>query len=852
MARVGTVDVGGVFVLGVGAGSIGGDATVIADDVTTRGYGSKAISAQAFLGAVRVEAGKVTTLGDNARAIDAYGKTVLVTTRGSIETTGSGSEGVLAATTFGDAQVITAGSVTTRGDFSTGVWALGRYGVADIRATGPITTAGEEAYGIRAGGESGEVRVVADRVVTSGNRADGIHARTRFVEIYAGQPDVSIPPPFTGDIDVRASSVAVTGAEAIGVSARGLRDARLLLGDVSSRQDLAIEADMIRNVALDLRGVARSERGTAVSLKGEGLDVVLGASARIEGAVDGLVLQAGARCLLPEPSDGRTPNPCPNPDDDYNFPGRPVLQQPVLAGGVATVANRGVIAGGSGHAIRQTHGRIALTNTGQILGSLSLAGADDRFDNAGLWEFTRDSDFGGGSDVVRNTGVVALSKAASPITVALRNLARFENAGLVDLRNGAIGDRLTVSGDFVGQAGSVVALDVDLAKGLADRIIIGGAATGSTILTFKGDASTATLGGLDGLIVVESGLGSSASAFTMADGAGDLGFVGHSLSYDAVTRRFALESKASAAAYRQVGLLQALDGVWSASTETVTAQAAALRDAALSGTPQGGVWFTLHGGESSRDWDVTATGGEGIGLDYDQTRQGGQFGYDRVFGGRVTAGVTAGYSRSTLEFDAAVDSVDVSSFNLGAYAGLTRGSAFLSALVKYDHHAAEITSEALTREVELDGSTWGVDVEAGYRFGDSGLFVEPLAAVRWSTGTADDLVSGAQTLAFDDAEDVSARLGFRVGGATTLSGGDRIRVYGGANVVHSFGDDYGITLVSGGRQSVEADRVETWGQGNLGVSYETARGLETFAEGQGEVGSGYDGLSARVGMRIRF
>lgn len=848
----GSIDVGGHEAIGISAGSLEGGALVRARDVTTRGWKSVGIAATAFRGSVQVYAGGVTTFGDESSGILAAGKDVVVSVSGPVETSGLLSDGVRAVSTLGDAVVVASAGVTTRGDASHALRAVGRYGVTDIGAHDDVTTFGAASHGVFGGGESGDVRIAANRIVTSGEGSHGVNARTYYAELYQGMPETPSETLLNGDIDIRVVDVAVTGAGSIGISARGRGDANLLVGDVSSRHHLAIESDMIGDIALDLRGAARSELGSAVLLKGGNVDARISAGARIQGAVDGLLLTAGSRCVLPNPDDGKSPNPCPNPGDDEGYHNDPEKLQPILRDGEAAVNNAGVIVGGTGHAIRLTHGRLALTNTGRILGSLSLAGEDDRFDNAGLFEMSKDSDFGDGVDLLRNTGIVALAEGKVANILALRNLERFENAGLVDLRNGAIGDQLTISGDFAGQEGSTVALDIDLAKGVADRLVIGGAATGKTGLIFKGDYSVATLGGLDGLVVVETGAGSDADAFSLAPGAGDLGFVGHSLSYDAANRRYALHSAASAAAYRQVGLLQALDGVWTASSDLVGSQNVRSRDAAFDGSPQGGFWFAAQAGESNRDWDAAMVGGGDVDLGYSQDHQGAQFGYERVVSENVRAGVTAGYGQSSLDFSGSSDSFDVSSYNLGAYAGIVRGAVFANVLLKYDQHSAELTSTALTRKVDLDGSTWGLDVEGGYRLGKPTLFFEPLVALRWTTSKSDDLISGAQSLLFKDAEDLSGRLGFRLGGARALAGGDQLSFYGGATVVHSFGDDYHLTLASGNRQSVEAERVETWGQGVVGLSYRSERGLETFAEGQGDVGSGYDAMSARIGMRIRF
>lgn len=849
-ANVRFADVGGDFTYGVAAASQSGNASARADEVVTRGYNAQALYVSSLFGSVQGVLGSAVTYGDISRGVFATGREARVTVTGAISTSGLASEGVLVRATSGDADVFAAGPVGTLGDQAVGLSVDSSYGATRVRTAGPVTTRGLEAHGIFGLGQHGDTLIAADSVVTSGDGADGIRARTRFEELQGGD----FPPPFAfdGDIEVSVRRVEVSGAGSMGVSARGLGDARLTVGDALAYDSFALDANMIGAARIDLHGTARSTLGTAISAQGESVALTIGAGARVEGGVDGLVLAAGARCVLPNTGQAGWVNPCPNPGYDQLPFETPFPPQPFGLGGVATVANAGVVVAGSGHAVRITDGALSLRNTGQIFGSLSTAGGDDRFENAGLWEIGRDSEFGGGVDLLVNTGVVRFGEGASPRAFVLRDLERFENAGLIDLRNGAIGDRLTVSGAFIGLSGSTVALDVDLAGSVADRIVIAGAAAGTTYLTLNGDYSQATLGTPQGIVVAEVGAGSSVGAFAMAEGEGDRGFVGHSLSYDADARRYALQTAASAAAYRQTGLLQALDSVWTSSADLWRSQAARTRDLGVSGDADGGFWFALQTGESSRDWTTETAGGDAVALDYRQDRQGAQFGYDRPINETLRLGVTGGYGRSTLEYRQSVDAFDVSTFSLGGYAAATRGRAFAGLLVKYDRHETDVASGALSREVELSGSSWGAEGEVGYRFGGAGLFVEPLGGLRWMRSSADDLTNGAQTLAFEDADDVALRLGLRVGGSTAMPGGGRLGFYGGAAVLRSFGDDYGLRLTSGETAWVETDRVETWGEGRFGVSYRNASGLETFAEGQADLGSDYDALSATVGMRVRF
>ncbi len=118
--------------------------------------------------------------------------------------------------------------------------------------------------------------------------------------------------------------------------------------------------------------------------------------------------------------------------------------------------------------------------------------------------------------------------------------------------------------------------------------------------------------------------------------------------------------------------------------------------------------------------------------------------------------------------------------------------------------------------------------------------------------SADDLVNGIQRIAYEDGEDLVALAGFRLGGGRALAGGSHLSFHGGVSVLHSTGDDHAVVLTAGESERLTAERVGTWGQGVFGVTWRSGAGLETFAEGQGDLGSDYDAFAGRVGLRLRF
>src|SRR5215470_4601111 len=99
------------------------------------------------------------------------------------------------------------------------------------------------------------------------------------------------------------------------------------------------------------------------------------------------------------------------------------------------------------------------------------------------------------------------------------------NSGLINLQNNVAGDRFAVGGNFTGLPGSRIALDFNSRTGAADQIVIGGSATGSTVLTVAGLApgNPFTIG--PNLVVVRGPASPNAFAFGNAQNFGTLSTV---------------------------------------------------------------------------------------------------------------------------------------------------------------------------------------------------------------------------------------------------------------------------------------------------------------------------------------
>jgi len=854
------VHTNGAFANAVQAASNYGNATVRVNEASSNGEWATTVNVEALRGNVIVEAGKITAQGTGATGLRIFGKTTATNALGPIQTGGDFAYGILNSTTYGDAIALVAGPVTTSGYNSDALWITSRYGTADIRTAGLIATTGVRAHGIRAHGEHGQISIQANTVRTSGEASDGIRAHTRYVEFFLGQTGgEEVPADFTGNIDILAGDVSVTGTGSMGISARGLGAARIVAGSSTAKDNYAIETNMIGNSSIDVRRAATSELGSAILATGKDVDLSIGTAATVAGGVDGIIVRAlGTRCVLPNPEDGVSRNPCPNPGDEYGNP-EPAFPEDdgTGLGGSASIVNAGTLRGGSGYAVRVLNGTLELRNQGILTGGVLLGSGDDLIDNSGKFVVTKTSDFGAGTDLFRNSGSITLTAANAAGQYRFNGLERLENSGIVDLRNGTTGDSLAVSGNFDGKTGSTLGLDVDLTKNIADKFVVAGIATGKTVIDLNLMPSGARLTGSGGLALVEVGAGSAADAFQLADNSQDIGFIRYGLRYDPAARRYLLEGAAGAGAYRQLVEPQAMETLWHATADLWRGQFAT--SVAAGQVPSEGkrFWATVHGGHSRRDWSTALASGSGTAdLDYRQDRYGGQAGLDLVASesaaGQIRMGVTGGYTQSDVEFRRSPDALNFSTINAGLYAGIGTERLFATALAKFDRSRIKVEGSAFEGVEKLKGSTVGIELEGGARFGSEGIFIEPVAGFAWTRSDIDDLTAGDQSLTFAKPSSFRGRIGARIGGTTRFGNDDRLSFSLKGSLINDFGGNYRAMLSSGGTERLSADRIGTYLEAVGGVRYRSKLGFEVVAEAQGELSGDYRGFSGRAGIALPF
>jgi hypothetical protein len=852
VTNTGTISTVGDYAPGALAASYFGNAAVDANAVSTTGYSSDGAFAVAFYGGASASVNTVSTAGDNsigvrvqayndaiatvaesattsgayADAVNVFAQygTAGVVNNGAILTSGIEANGIDASSGYGGIVISGAGSVTTRGDFSTAIAArtisgavsistdsvatsgagaggINAYGGGGVTIdAGTLTTSGREAFGISAGG-SYSVSVTANQVRTSGDRANGIDAAS-----------------FGGDVIVDAGSVRTSGADSIAIRAFGFG------GGTDVRATGAVVSDSGVAVRMIAGGVAG---GGNIGLGDPARDGI----ARLTVASGGSLV-GGTDAAWIESVRG------------------------------TVVDNAGTIAGGSGYALRVTGAPATITNRGDTNGRLLLTNGNDTLNNSGRWTLTGVSDFGAGTDSLTSSGTIRLATTRAAQSASVTGLETLSSSGLIDLRNGVAGDRLTFANTaYTGSGDATLGLDVAFGNGTAttDQLILGSAA-GTTEIALNA-TGTPTLFAPVTLVDVASA--SSPDAFTLAGGSQEVGVIAFGITYAAEATAYQLVSAPGTAVYRQAQLGEALTTLWNRSADAVGARFSSSRDAAWASeaaTGSGRLWLQSLGEVNTRkdrrDFDLGGLAQPDVNLSYRQDAFGTQVGFDVIDGsaeGGAIAGVTAGYLNSTTRFLAGGgDRFQVDAFNVGVYAGFHGGPFFVDGLAKYDFYKVGRRSYIAGLNGDNDAHAWGGKVEAGLRLGSASFFAEPLVSLAYSRTSLDDFEVGADAFDYDRFEGLRGKAGLRLGGRTDLAG-STLAFYAAGAAVKEFEGRDGLRFTSGGQViSVRGDRLNTFGQGTLGMNVTMASGVSGFVEGHGEFGKEYRGGGGRVGLRVRF
>ena len=443
-------------------------------------------------------------------------------------------------------------------------------------------------------------------------------------------------------------------------------------------------------------------------------------------------------------------------------------------------------------------GLVLNNNSNTIIGTVNLTAASDTFNNVGSW-YTENgtSDFGAGTDTLNNSGLIrAANNAALAETTRFNNLETFNHSGIVTLRDGAVGDRLITSGNFVGSGGEV-RLDTVLDKGAggSDILEIGGNASGSTRLRIANAGGTGGKTAGDGILVVQVNGTSTPNAFRLAAPV-SVGIWNYQLDYGGANntnQNWYLVSNGineAGAVYESAPrlLLDALQSL-------PTLQQRIGQRQVFGESGQQGAWVRAIG-----EWRDANPQESTAGSHWRSATQTLQLGYDHVVGetesGTWALGVNGHYKRldANVSNDVGRGSVDADAYGAGLTATWYGNSgAYVDLQAVFSRTVAVFASNSLGSLAKgRHGQGQTLSAEAGYRVGldEQNTLIPQLQLQSTRLQQADFTDDRGNRVALGDQTNNLARLGL----AWEMKSGANARFYAIGNLLHNFSPATEVTV----------------------------------------------------------
>lgn len=642
-----------------------------------------------------------------------------------------------------------------------------------------------------------------------------------------------------GSIAIRGSSGAVSGAsDAINVRSNtgdiAIANIDSVEGNGGDGLDLASSGGAISVRDIDAI-VARN--GNGILADAGGADIAIAGNGDIFGTGSGIAAQTQGTGVIDI-------NLTANTSGDTN--GVAVSTQ----GGAVALFNSGVLTGGdfAVFAGSDATGPITLENSGTIASAIRFASGNDNFVNAGTFTASGTSDFGEGNDTFTNEGVLAIAGAAR-----FDRLETFELGGVLSLADQNTAGSFATSGDFVGVGGRIV-LDVDFASNAFDQIIIGGTASGQTLIELN--ALNTDLVFDQPFTLVHAGAGTEATAFALAGGDQALtAFVDAQLGFDAANNSFFFELGFNNRVFEGAKIAENTQALWYRSND---AWADAREFARMNEGETTPAWVVAYGASTRRDETIADTGsitrdGPAV-LDYAQDFFGLQAGVDFVVSEALSLGVTGGYLSSTAQQDESGNGVNFDALNIGVSASYTNGGFFADMLAKVDTISGDlIDPQGNGFSGNLDAVAFGVSAVAGYRIGSKTLYVEPHIGFEWQDTDIDDLQVENQSFAFDNVKGARGRAGVRLVGHWSAADTTKIGYYLDASAVKEFDGETDVRFsIGNGIAELRNLALGTYANVEAGVTVGNGGPVNGFFEVEGDLSGEFDGFAGRVGVSIRF
>jgi hypothetical protein len=476
-----------------------------------------------------------------------------------------------------------------------------------------------------------------------------------------------------------------------------------------------------------------------------------------------------------------------------------------------------------------------VASTGLLQGQLLLTGNDDTLTSAGLVTLSGTSDFGLGNDTLTNngslvftagtvvdgletleTGVNSNTTINGTVTLndtvvenagnvistggagVITGLTSFTNTGLITMVDGAANDSLTINSDFIGGAGSKLAVDVNGTA--ADMLIVNGNISGSTEIDVN--LVGTPLYNPTGTVIVDGSGSVSGGAFTLNPADSQAGFLNYDLIQNGNNTSLVSTLDSSVT---DVALLGSLgQELWYQSFDAYHDAIMGRHSGSLTTPNTIGVWGQLYeskdryGDTSGRSATFSqVVNGQVVSTETnfgDQLRthrRGAQAGIEYRGAGFVI-GATGGYEWARSEDQPVASRLKAEGHNYGAYAlfGMESGL-YGGVMIKRDDYKVSLNNNARAVSFRNDAHSTGGDAEIGFKTAPTtGIGFDFNAGMSYVETKIDPWNQYGLDFDYDNAKSWRGRLGARVLFPAAMG------AFVGAKVFHEFKDDGALVIRS--------------------------------------------------------
>ncbi|WP_458789520.1 autotransporter family protein [Yoonia sp. MH D7] len=425
------------------------------------------------------------------------------------------------------------------------------------------------------------------------------------------------------------------------------------------------------------------------------------------------------------------------------------------------------------------------------------------------------------------------------------------NNGIITTQDDAVGDVITVSGDYTGTGTLLV--DADFASDTFDKLVIEGNATGTTQLGVS-DVTTGVATGNDIPIITVAGT-SAASDFVLAGGPLAVGALDYDLEYE--PGAFVLRSQGvngTGAVYEALPAILGGFNHMSTLEQRVGQRQWALGDATTGDAQPSGSWVRLQGNSTNLEADTGTTSS----IDTWGLQAGIDFNVEEGEAGHWVLGVTGQYGSSNASVANALGFGDIDSEGYGL--GLTatwygNNGTYFDAQGQVNWISSDLSSSTGgSLATDEDSTAYALSAEVGHRFkvSETGTWI-PQAQLVWGqvdAGNFTDSAGNAVDLGSNDR--FVGRLGLAYEADSLTAGGNSQKLYAIANIIHDFDASNSVDVAGA---TLTSDASQTWGEIGVGGSMAWDESKTLYGEvsyAQSFDSSDSDTFSASAGLRIQW